>query len=113
VSAPDPSAAYCSECEGRREVPATPGQPGDGPIPCPFCSAAPPERERCRTSDGDTAANSLDPARFVYVEARFGEEAGFYAVACDLCDWWDDHETYEQALALGTSHVSDRHPESL
>jgi hypothetical protein len=26
--------ALCPECDGRGEVPATPGQPGDGPMPC-------------------------------------------------------------------------------
>lgn len=37
------NAALCPECEGRGSVPATPGQPGDGPEPCPACS----ELTRC------------------------------------------------------------------
>jgi hypothetical protein len=31
----------CSVCQGRGEVAATPGQPGDGPMPCPECQALP------------------------------------------------------------------------
>lgn len=31
------SLIQCRECGGRGEIPATPGQPGDGPMPCPSC----------------------------------------------------------------------------
>lgn len=30
---------HCPECEGRCEVPVTPGQPGDGLMPCPLFDA--------------------------------------------------------------------------
>jgi hypothetical protein len=33
----------CTACGGRGEVPATPGQPGDGPMPCPHCSKSRPD----------------------------------------------------------------------
>ena len=32
------SGVPCPVCDGRGEVPATLGQPGDGPMPCPRCS---------------------------------------------------------------------------
>jgi hypothetical protein len=38
--------APCPECGGRGEVAATPGQPGDGPMPCPTCAAPADEEEK-------------------------------------------------------------------
>lgn len=35
----------CPTCQGRGEVPATPGYPGDGPMPCPTCQ--PPTCPEC------------------------------------------------------------------
>jgi hypothetical protein len=35
------AAAQCARCEDKREVPTTPGQPGDGPMPCPVCADVP------------------------------------------------------------------------
>lgn len=34
----------CRGCGGRGDVPATPGRPGDGPMPCPDCA----DRDRSR-----------------------------------------------------------------
>lgn len=37
MSEQNPSPLQCRRCEGKGEIPATPGQPGDGPMPCPDC----------------------------------------------------------------------------
>lgn len=49
-----------------------------------------------------------------YVESRTDGSRYWYAVACDVCDWWDDEEdSYSSAVAVGHAHVVSKHPEVL